>query len=367
MGSAADALPETSVGAKARVIRVLYVDDDESFLKTTKQILEITNLFEVDTAVLVTEANQKIAQKEYDTIVSDYQMPEKDGLTFLNELREKGNDVPFILFTGKGREEVAIKALNIGADYYINKSGHPETVYSQLIHYIKQAVEKKNAEKKLKHKLEFESVISRISSRFVNPPDIDKAINESLADMGTISDASRVYIFLLQKNRTVITNTHEWCKKGIPSDIKNLQNLPVNEFPFLIEELKQGKKIQINDTSMIPKEAHVERQMLESRNVKSLVVLPIKVSGELAGFVGLTSIEKTDVWNSDDMSLLQIVSELIGNTLEHQKTEEKLKDNEKKYRLMTENTTDAIFIQDMNLKVTYVSPSIETLSGYTQE
>ncbi|MCW4034840.1 MAG: PAS domain S-box protein, partial [Candidatus Bathyarchaeota archaeon] len=367
MGSAADSLPESSVGPKARIIRVLYVDDDASFLTTTKQILEITKLFEVDTALLVNEAKQKIAQTEYDVVVSDYQMPEKDGLMFLNELRENGNDVPFILFTGKGKEEVAIKALNLGADYYINKSGHPETVYSQLIHYIKQAVEKKNAEEKLKYKLEFESVISRISSRFVNPPDINKAIHESLADIGIISGASRVYIFLLRKNRTVISNTHEWCKKGTTSDIKSLQNLPVEQFPYLIENLREGKKIQINDTSTISKEAHFERQMLESRNIKSLVVLPIKVSGELAGFVGLTSLEKTDLWSSDDVSLLQIVSELIGNTFEHKKTEEKLKDNEKKYRLMTENTTDAIFIQDMSLNVTYVSPSIETLSGYTPD
>ena len=46
----------------------------------------------------------------YDVVVSDYEMPQKDGLQFLKELREQNNEIPFILFTGKGREEVAIQS-----------------------------------------------------------------------------------------------------------------------------------------------------------------------------------------------------------------------------------------------------------------
>ena len=59
-------------------------------------------------------------------------MPQKTGLEFLKELREQQNEIPFILFTGKGREEVVVKALNLGADRYINKHGSPETVYCEL-------------------------------------------------------------------------------------------------------------------------------------------------------------------------------------------------------------------------------------------
>lgn len=64
----------------------------------------------------------------------------------MKELRENGNDIPFIMFTGKGREEVAIRALNLGADLYFNKVGDPETVYGELAHGIHQAVEIKRAE-----------------------------------------------------------------------------------------------------------------------------------------------------------------------------------------------------------------------------
>jgi DNA-binding response OmpR family regulator len=72
--------------------------------------------FQVDIASSVNEAIGKMKEESYDAVVSDYQMPGKDGLSFLGELREKGNEIPFIVFTGKGREEIAIKALNLGAD-----------------------------------------------------------------------------------------------------------------------------------------------------------------------------------------------------------------------------------------------------------
>ena len=82
-------------------------------------------------------------------VVSDYEMPQKDGLQFLEEFHSKGYKIPFILFTGKGREEVAIKALNLGANGYFNKQGDPETVYGELAHGIIQNFEHKKTEEKL--------------------------------------------------------------------------------------------------------------------------------------------------------------------------------------------------------------------------
>ena len=132
--------------AKAEVIRVLHVDDDQIWLKVAKQCLETQGEFEVNTASSVNEALEKLKKMDYDVIVSDYQMPDKDGLEFLKELREKGNTVPFIVFTGKGREEIVMTALNMGASGYFTKQGQPETVYCELAHGIRQAAERKKTE-----------------------------------------------------------------------------------------------------------------------------------------------------------------------------------------------------------------------------
>ncbi|MGA9388760.1 MAG: PAS domain S-box protein, partial [Candidatus Bathyarchaeia archaeon] len=133
-----------------RPMRVLHVDDELDFLKVAKQCLEIEGQFQVDTARSVEEAMEKMKGESYDAVVSDFQMPGKDGLELLKELRQSGNTVPFVIFTGKGREEVAIRALNLGADQYLNKTGNPETVYGELSHAIRQAVEKRESEERLK-------------------------------------------------------------------------------------------------------------------------------------------------------------------------------------------------------------------------
>lgn len=96
-----------------KIVRVLHVDDDAFSLKTTKQCLELKGDLHVETAHSALEAMKKMKQEKFDVIVSDYQMPDKDGLELLMELRANGNMIPFILFTGKGKEEVAVKALNL--------------------------------------------------------------------------------------------------------------------------------------------------------------------------------------------------------------------------------------------------------------
>jgi len=81
-----------------------------------------------------------------DAIISDYQMPGTDGIEFLKKIRASGNNIPFILFTGKGREEVVIEAINNGVDFYLQKGGEPKAQFSELGHKIRQAVRRKNAE-----------------------------------------------------------------------------------------------------------------------------------------------------------------------------------------------------------------------------
>ena len=113
-------------------------------------LLDLASNMEIDNACCVDEAFKKLSAKKYDVVVSDYEMPQKDGLEFLKELREQHNKIPFILFTGKGREEVAINALNLGADGYFNKQGSPETVYGELAYGIRTSFEHKKADELLR-------------------------------------------------------------------------------------------------------------------------------------------------------------------------------------------------------------------------
>jgi len=131
------------------LISVLYVDDEPILLEMCKLFLEKDAEFSVDTAVAVSDALVMLRKKKYDVILSDYMMPEMNGIAFLKVLRESANNLPFILFTGKGREEVVIEALNNGADFYIQKGGSPTAQFAELANKIRHAVSRKHYQEEL--------------------------------------------------------------------------------------------------------------------------------------------------------------------------------------------------------------------------
>ena len=163
------------IDSQTNVIRILHVDDDPSLLEVSKLVLGLEGDLEVDQATSVDEALQKLGTGKYDIIISDYEMPQKNGLELLKILRDKNNNIPFILFTGKGREDVAIKALNLGADGYHNKQGSTETVYGELVHSIRLLVERSKTRKALAEKEENFSKLASQSPgmlyQFVRKPD----------------------------------------------------------------------------------------------------------------------------------------------------------------------------------------------------
>lgn len=131
------------------MISILYVDNEITLLEVTRVYLERTREMSVTICKSARDAIRMLDEKAFDAVVSDYQMPGMDGLAFLKHLRDQKNVVPFILFTGKGREEVAIEALNSGADFYLQKGGEPRSQFAELPNKIRQAVQRRQAERAL--------------------------------------------------------------------------------------------------------------------------------------------------------------------------------------------------------------------------
>jgi PAS domain S-box-containing protein len=128
---------------------VLYVDDEECLLDICQVFLARVGSINVDIASSAEAGLKLICEKEYDAIISDYEMPMMNGIDFLKTLRSQGNRTPFIIFTGRGREEIAMEAINSGADFYIQKGGEPRSQFAELIHKVKMAVKRRQGERAL--------------------------------------------------------------------------------------------------------------------------------------------------------------------------------------------------------------------------
>ena len=104
-------------GFKEKFIKILHIDDDKAFLDITKIYLEDLskgNLI-VDSLTNPDQFLAHIEKNRYDLVIADYQMEPLTGLKLLEGLQSQNNYISFIVFTGKGREEVAVNALKLGA------------------------------------------------------------------------------------------------------------------------------------------------------------------------------------------------------------------------------------------------------------
>ena len=240
-------------------IRVLQVDDDAGFLAVAKQCLEEQGQFQVDTALCAEEAIEKLRDSEYDAVVADYQMPGKNGLELLKELRQEGRDIPFILFTCKGKEEVAIEALNSGVEQYIDKQGDAEATYEELKCSIYNVVKKQRTEKRLK---ESENLLRQIT--------------ENMQDMLLLTDENLIC--------TYASSSIKWILGYEPSEIIGK---PIYDFvhPDDLTRAMDAAKKALEDRSEVKIEVRCRRADGSYALVEGTGKILTNENGQITGVV----------------------------------------------------------------------------------
>ncbi|MFC5134216.1 MULTISPECIES: PAS domain S-box protein [Haloferacaceae] len=132
-------------------IRVLHVDDDREFTELVATFLErVDDAFSVRSETAAADALEALETEDerIDCIVSDYDMPGADGLELLETVRDRDVDVPFVLFTGKGSEEIASEAISAGVTDYLQKEGGTDQ-YTVLANRVRNAVDQHRSKRAL--------------------------------------------------------------------------------------------------------------------------------------------------------------------------------------------------------------------------
>jgi len=124
-------------------IHVLHVNDDLEFMETAAEFLErAAESVSVETATTAAEGIERLQASAVDCVVSDYDIGDMDGIAFLEAVRAEYPDLPFILYTGKGSEEIASEAISAGVTDYLQK-GPGSSQYEILFNRIENAVEQR--------------------------------------------------------------------------------------------------------------------------------------------------------------------------------------------------------------------------------
>lgn len=191
---------------------------------------------------------------------------------------------------------------------------------------LNDITEQKCAEHKLKYRIEFENLITNLSTKFINlaANEIDTEVNHALQEVGIFCNVDRSYLFLISEDKSYLKNTHEWCADGIERQIQNLQKVPICQVQWLMDKLERFENVYVPLVADLPPEASLEKQHLQAQNIQSLIVVPMVCGRTLMGFLGCDSVRAPKTWLDQSISLLKMVAEMLANTLERQRSEKEL-------------------------------------------
>jgi signal transduction histidine kinase/CheY-like chemotaxis protein len=173
----------------------------------------------------------------------------------------------------------------------------------------------------LEHALEQQVVLARIALELNSLEKFDFRINKCLKEIGQHTDVSRVYIFENNEEGTTVSNTFEWCNKGVSPEIKNLQNISYEDIPSWINSLKNEGRIYSENISELAKEV---RDILEPQGVVSIIVYPLFIKGAFYGFMGFDECNKVRRWSASELEMLRAVSGIFSHAYERRAMEQEL-------------------------------------------
>ncbi len=218
------------------------------------------------------------------------------------------------------------------------------TINNSRIVILKDITLEITQERELQHQFKLERIVTEISTQFTSASkeNVNLLINDALKKIGQLSEVDRSYVFIYSDDRSTMTNTHEWCNEGVNAEIENLRDLPVGIFPWWVKKLGKNQVIHFHDINKMPKAASAEKNILETQDIQSIMVVPINSEGKVIGFMGFDSVQTKKRWSESNIRLLRLVSEIFGKALKNIELNEKIQKYNEELEVLVKKRTDEI-------------------------
>lgn len=222
--------------------------------------------------------------------------------------------------------------------------GHPSSESSQRTvtrdgapsaHPDEELRERATTEQALRRLLEFERLVTELSTGFINvaDSDLDRAIHDALGAIGQFAGVDRSYVFLFSEDLTLATNSHEWCAPGVEPEIENLQELPTEHFSWWMKLFLRFENAYVPAVRDLPLDDESPREFLESQGIQALVAVPLLHGSRLLGFLGFDSVHCSRTWDERELTLLRLVGDILANAIHRRRANRRLAETEAELRM----------------------------------
>jgi PAS domain S-box-containing protein len=242
--------------------------------------------------------------------------------------------------------------------YNMNKK--PDRIDGIIINRTKQGL----AEEKLAYEENFRNLLLNIASKFIEIKleKIPHLIQDSLKKMGKFVGADRGYVFEYNFHENTCSNTFEWCNNQISPEINNLQNVPISSFNSIYEKQLKGENISIYDVSKLHDNNSI-KQILVSQGIQSILLIPLMHNNNLFGFVGFDYVKKLHLTSKEELQLLGLFANMLSSIHQRKIWENKLVQQEEKYRNIITNIQLGLIELDENLNIVFGNDIFKNIYG----
>jgi PAS domain S-box-containing protein len=170
----------------------------------------------------------------------------------------------------------------------------------------------------LRKQRNIQNIFTRMSGRIIaaDAESFTDEITEVLGIMGAAFKADRGYIFQITHDESLLNNTIEWCAPGIVSHKNELQNVPLDSFPWLKKMLLSHEYIFIADVEELPFEARAEQKEFLREKIKTLISVPLYRENKVIGFIGFDAVRKQRHWDQFVIDNMKIMANNISAVFE---------------------------------------------------
>lgn len=347
--------------------KILLVDDEPALLDVGKLFIERSGEFSVDTAAGGAEALEMLSSCCYDCIVSDYDMPGMNGIDLLKAVRSADPGIPFIIFTGKGREEVVIDAINHGADFYLQKGGAPGAQFAELLHKIRQGVRRRISEKRNLHLNSVLHAIRDIHHLIASERDAESLLRKVARLLVETRGYKHVWILLLDGEG----RTKAAVEAGIGDKFRPFAAMvDRGEFPSCVRDVMDRRcTVTVTDSATTCRDC----PLTHDHRAISTMATPIEAGGRLLGVLSAT-LPREFAADEEEQVLFGELGADLGFALQANETvvrrkraEAGLKASEELYRAVFETTGTAMMILEEDRTIAYANREMARLTGYSRE
>ncbi|MBP1929264.1 PAS domain S-box-containing protein [Methanolinea mesophila] len=309
------------------MISVLLVDDEPAILDVAQIFLERGGGIRVSLSESGTKALEMCALHPYDIIVSDYEMPGMNGIDLLKEVKSRNPDTPFIIFTGRGREHVAIEALNLGASFYLQKGGDPKSQFAELRNMIDQAVRHNKAEEEVR--LNESRLAAIIDLHQMHGAAMKEICDYALEKAIELTRSSIGYLAFVEEATSMLT-MYAWSRQALTECLIGEKPLlyPLESTGLWGEAVRQRRPVITNDYAAEnpANKGYPEGHVHISRHMN----VPIFEGNRIMMLAGVGN--KETEYDESDIRQVTLLMGGLWQILKRKRAEEELRESEKRLR-----------------------------------